>query len=155
MRIGHGYDAHRLEDDRELILGGVTIPFEKGLVGHSDADVLAHALCDALLGAAALGDLGKHFPDCDDQYKNADSMKLLNSVGKMINRKGFTIGNIDATVIAQQPRLMPYIPAMIENIGRALEISVGQISVKATTTEGMGFTGAGQGISAWASVLIQ
>lgn len=154
MRIGHGYDVHRLVEGRRLILGGVDIPYEKGLLGHSDADVLLHAISDALLGAAALGDIGKHFPDNDPAYEGADSLVLLNRVGQLLHQSGYTVGNIDATVLCQAPKLAPHIPTMRENIARALEIPVDAVSVKATTEEKLGFTGAGQGIAAHAVALI-
>ncbi|MCI6488428.1 MAG: 2-C-methyl-D-erythritol 2,4-cyclodiphosphate synthase [Clostridiales bacterium] len=154
MRIGHGYDVHRLVEGRKLILGGVFIPWEKGLLGHSDADVLLHALMDALLGAAALGDIGKHFPDTDEQYRGADSMELLRQVRRILSAQGFTIGNVDCTVLAQRPKLAPHILQMRENIAAALEVSVDRVSVKATTEEGLGFTGEGLGIAAHAVVLI-
>ena len=142
MRIGNGYDVHRLVENRKLILGGVEIPYEKGLLGHSDADVLLHAVMDALLGAAALGDIGKHFPDNDPAYEGADSMKLLEEVGKLLQEKAYFIENIDATVIAQRPKLASYIPQMKKNIANVLGIQEGQVNVKATTEEGLGFTGA-------------
>ena len=148
MRIGSGYDVHKLVEGRKLILGGVEIPYEKGLLGHSDADVLVHAVMDALLGAAALGDIGRHFPDTDPAYKGADSMKLLAHVRKLIEEKGYFIENIDATVIAQRPRLAPYIDQMKANIASVLAISPDQVNVKATTEEGLGFTGHGLGIAA-------
>ena len=154
MRIGHGYDVHRLVEGRRLILGGVDIPYEKGLLGHSDADVLLHAISDALLGAAALGDIGKHFPDNDPTYEGADSLVLLNRVGQLQHQSRYTVGNIDATVLCQAPKLAPHIPTMRENIARALEIPVDSVSVKATTEEKLGFTGAGQGIAAHAVALI-
>lgn len=147
MRIGMGYDVHRLTDDRKLIIGGVEIPYEKGLLGHSDADVLLHAIMDALLGAAALGDIGKHFPDDDPAYKGADSMELLKKVGELINNNSYLIENIDATIIAQAPKMRPYIDNMRQNIADALSIDINQINVKATTEEGLGFTGTGEGIS--------
>lgn len=150
MRVGMGYDVHRLVEDRDLILGGVKIPYEKGLLGHSDADVLLHAIMDALLGAAALGDIGKHFPDSDPQYKGISSIKLLEHVGKLIDEKLYVIGNIDATIIAQRPKMAPHIQTMRENIAQALHIEVDQINIKATTEEGLGFTGTGEGISAQA-----
>ena len=150
VRIGNGYDVHRLVENRKLILGGVEIPYEKGLLGHSDADVLLHAVMDALLGAAALGDIGKHFPDNDPAYEGADSMKLLEEVGKLLQEKAYFIENIDATVIAQRPKLAPYIPEMKKNIARVLGIQEGQVNVKATTEEGLGFTGSGEGISSQA-----
>lgn len=154
MRIGHGYDVHRLVTGRKCILGGVEIAHETGLDGHSDADVLAHAVMDALLGAAALGDIGRHFPDHDPAYAGADSMVLLRQVGQLLAGHGWRIGNIDATVIAQAPRLAPHIGAMRENIAAALGIETGQINVKATTEEKLGFTGAGEGIAAHAVCLI-
>lgn len=155
MRIGTGYDVHRLVEGRRLILGGVDIPFTKGLLGHSDADVLLHAICDAFLGAAALGDIGKHFPDTSSKYKNIDSIILLQQVGQLLKDDGFTIINIDSTIVAQKPKLASYIPAMITNIARTLGIEPEQVSVKATTTEGLGFEGREEGISAQAVVLIQ
>ena len=154
MRIGHGYDVHRLVENRKLILGGVTIPYEKGLLGHSDADVLAHAVADALLGAASLGDIGLHFPDTDPAYSGADSLKLLGAVCQKVASAGYGIGNIDATVIAQRPKLRPYIEAMRENLAAACNIAPNQINVKATTEEGMGFTGAGEGIAAHAVCIL-
>ncbi len=155
MRVGMGYDVHKLVEGRDLIMGGVKIPYEKGLLGHSDADVLLHSISDALLGAAALGDIGKHFPDTDPKYKGADSLKLLEHVGNLIEEKLYVIGNIDATIIAQRPKMAPHIPMMRENIARALRIDVGQVNVKATTEEGLGFTGSGEGISSQAIVLLQ
>lgn len=154
MRIGHGYDVHRLVEGRKLILGGVEIPFEKGLLGHSDADVLAHAVMDALLGAAALGDIGKLFPDSDPAYSGADSLVLLRRVAEVLAEHGYGIGNVDATVLAQRPKLAPYIPEMRERLAAAMGISPGQVSVKATTEEGLGFTGTGEGIAAHAVALI-
>ena len=154
MRIGMGYDVHKLVENRDLILGGVKIPFEKGLLGHSDADVLLHAISDSLLGAAALGDIGKHFPDTDERFKGADSLILLKEVGNLIKIKGYKIGNIDATIIAQKPKMLPYIPTMRENIARVLEIEIDQINIKATTEEGLGFTGAMQGISSQSIALL-
>lgn len=154
MRIGMGYDVHRLTEDRRLILGGVEIPYERGLLGHSDADVLLHAVMDALLGAAALGDIGKHFPDTDPAYKGISSLELLKRVGGLLTEKGFLIENIDSTIIAQAPRMRPYIDAMRENIAEALEMGVEYVSVKATTEEGLGFTGTGEGISAQAVCLL-
>lgn len=154
IRIGHGYDVHRLVPNRALVLGGVTVPFEKGLLGHSDADVLLHAICDSLLGALALGDIGKHFPDSDAQYKNIDSRILLSHVADLIRKKGWQIGNIDATVIAQAPRLSSYIPKMRENIATVLHLPLDAISVKATTEEHLGFTGEGLGIAAHAVCLL-
>ena len=147
MRIGMGYDVHRLVEDRKLIMGGVEIPYEKGLLGHSDADVLLHAIMDALLGAAALGDIGKHFPDTDPAYKGISSVKLLQHVGALLEENRFLIENIDATIIAQAPKMRPYIDQMRENIAAALQIEVEQVNVKATTEEGLGFTGTGEGIS--------
>lgn len=154
MRIGMGYDVHRLVEDRELIIGGVKIPYEKGLLGHSDADVLVHAVMDALLGAAALGDIGKHFPDTDPAYKGADSVFLLKKVGELLEQEGFFIENIDATIIAQAPKMRPYIDKMRENMADALEIDISQINVKATTEEGLGFTGTGEGISSQAICML-
>lgn len=154
MRIGQGYDVHRLVEGRKLIIGGVDIPYEKGLLGHSDADVLLHAVMDALLGAAALGDIGQHFPDSDERYKGISSIALLREVGKILQENGYMIENIDSTVIAQRPKLLPYRPQMAENIAAALGIEKEQVSVKATTEEGLGFTGAGEGISAQAIALI-
>ena len=148
MRIGHGYDVHKLVENRKLILGGVDIPYEKGLLGHSDADVLLHAISDSLLGAAALGDIGKLFPDNDPQYEGADSLVLLQRVYEAVKEKGYEISNIDATVLAQRPKLRPYIDTMRENIAKALDVDVDLISVKATTEEGLGFTGKGEGIAA-------
>ena len=154
MRIGHGYDVHRLVENRKLILGGVEIPHETGLLGHSDADVLTHAVMDALLGALALGDIGKHFPDTDPAYKGADSLKLCEAVREIVCRDGWQIGNVDATVIAQAPKLAPYIPAMRENLANRLGIPVDRISVKATTEEKLGFTGEKLGISTHAVCLL-
>lgn len=150
MRVGMGYDVHKLVEGRDLILGGVKIPHTLGLLGHSDADVLLHAVMDALLGAAALGDIGKHFPDTDPQYKGISSIKLLEHVAKLIEEKGYIVENIDATIIAQKPKMRPYIEEMEKNIAAALHIDVSQINVKATTEEGLGFTGAEQGISSQA-----
>ena len=155
FRIGHGYDVHRLTEERRLILGGVEVPYERGLLGHSDADVLVHAIMDALLGAAALGDLGKLFPDTSAEYKNIDSMLLLDRVCALLKEKNFTIGNIDATVIAQAPKLAPYIGGMRDCLARHCGISVEQVSVKATTEEHLGFTGSGEGIAAHAVCLIE
>ncbi len=155
MRVGHGYDVHALVYGRRLIIGGVDIPFEKGLMGHSDADVLAHAVADALLGAAALGDIGMHFPDNDLRYRNADSIMLLSRVRELILNSGYRIGNIDATVIAERPGLSVHIERMRLNIASALNIEVSQISVKATTEEGLGFSGKGEGIAAHAVALIE
>ena len=154
MRIGHGYDVHRLVEGRDLILGGVKIPYEKGLLGHSDADVLAHAITDALLGAAAKGDIGTWFPDTDPNYKGADSLKLLSFTCAMLRREGYEIGNIDATVLAEAPKLKPHIDAMRRNLASACGIAADQISVKATTEEGLGFTGRGEGIAAHAVCLL-
>ncbi len=154
MRIGQGYDVHRLCENRALIIGGVNIPYEKGLLGHSDADVLLHAIADALLGAAALGDIGKHFPDTDERYKGADSLKLLESVGDLLAQNGYRIINVDATIIAQKPKMSPHILQMRENIAVALKTDANNISVKATTEEGLGFTGKEEGISALAECLI-
>lgn len=155
MRIGHGYDVHRLTDGRKLILGGVDIPFEKGLLGHSDADVLAHAITDALLGAAAMGDIGKLFPDTDPAFKGADSLRLLAEVVRLLTDAGYRIGNIDATVLAQRPKLSPHIPQMRQNLADACGVSVDAVSVKATTEEGLGFTGEGLGIAAHAVCLLE
>ena len=155
LRIGHGYDVHKLVSERKLILGGVEIPYEKGLLGHSDADVLLHAISDALLGAAALGDIGKHFPDTDAAYKNADSLVLLSRVNDIIKSAGYQVSNIDATVIAQAPKLSPYIVDMIENIAKTLNISKEDINIKATTEEKLGFTGRKEGISAHAVCIIE
>lgn len=148
MRIGHGYDVHRLSENRKLILGGVEIPYEKGLLGHSDADVLTHAVMDAFLGALALGDIGKHFPDNDPKYKGADSIKLLEHVYRLINERGYKLGNLDAVILAQAPKLSPYIEKMRENIAKACKCEISQVSVKATTEEKMGFTGDGSGMAA-------
>jgi 2-C-methyl-D-erythritol 2,4-cyclodiphosphate synthase len=155
MRIGHGYDVHRLVEGRRLIIGGVDIPYEKGLLGHSDADVLLHAIADAILGAVALGDIGKHFPDTDPRFKGADSLKLLEHVGRLANDKGYRIGNLDATIIAQRPKMAPHIPAMRANIARVLLCDVDRVNVKATTTEELGFCGRGEGIAAHAVALLQ
>ncbi len=154
MHIGMGYDVHRLTENRDLIIGGVKIPYEKGLLGHSDADVLLHAVMDALLGAAALGDIGKHFPDTDPKYKGADSMMLLREVGRMLSENHFLIENIDATIIAQAPKMRPYIDEMRQNIADGLDIDISQVNVKATTEEGLGFTGEGLGISSQAICLL-
>lgn len=154
MRIGMGYDVHKLVEDRDLILGGVKIPYELGLAGHSDADVLVHAIMDALLGAAALGDIGTHFPDTDPAYKGADSLKLLEHVGALLSERNYYIQNIDATIIAQRPKMAPHIMTMRENIASRLGISVEQVNVKATTEEGLGFTGEGKGISSQAICLL-
>ncbi len=154
MRIGHGYDVHKLVSGRKCIIGGVTIPHETGLLGHSDADVLLHAVMDALLGACAMGDIGQLFPDTDPQYKGADSLALLREVGARLAQKGWMLGNLDATVLAQAPKLAPHIPAMRENIAQALGVSIDCISVKATTEEGLGFTGSKEGIAAHAVCLL-
>ena len=154
MRIGHGYDVHRLVEGRKLIMGGVDIPWEKGLLGHSDADVLLHAIADAILGAIGEGDIGRHFPDTDPAYKGADSLKLLEHVGTLAASKGFVLGNLDATIIAQMPKMAPHIAQMRENIARVLSAAVEQVNVKATTEEGLGFSGTGEGISAHAVVLM-
>ena len=155
MRIGMGYDVHRLVENRKLIIGGVEIPYEKGLLGHSDADVLLHAVMDALLGAAALGDIGKHFPDTDPAYKGISSLKLLEHVGDLLEKEGYTVGNIDATIIAQKPKMAPHIPAMRANVARVLGIEENQINIKATTEEHLGFTGREEGISAQAVCLLE
>ncbi|MDE7423667.1 MAG: 2-C-methyl-D-erythritol 2,4-cyclodiphosphate synthase [Lachnospiraceae bacterium] len=155
MRIGMGYDVHRLVENRKLIIGGVEISYEKGLLGHSDADVLLHAIMDALLGAAALGDIGKHFPDTDSKYKGASSITLLKHVGDMLEDKLYVIGNIDATIIAQMPKMRPYIDQMRKNIANALSIEEDRVNVKATTEEGLGFTGTGEGISAQAICVLE
>ena len=154
MRIGHGYDVHRLVTGRKLILGGVDIPHHLGLLGHSDADVVTHALMDALLGAAALGDIGEHFPDTDPAYRGISSVELLKRVGALLEEKGYVIVNIDATIIAQRPKLKDYRPQMVQNIAAALGIPADRVSVKATTEEGLGFTGSGEGISAQAITLL-
>ena len=155
MRIGHGYDVHRFAEDRKLIIGGVEIEYEKGLLGHSDADVLLHAVSDALLGAAGLGDIGKHFPDTDPKYKGADSLELLRVVAQRVKEAGYRVSNIDVTMIAQKPKLKDYIVTMAENIACDLNISVNQVNVKATTEEKLGFTGNGEGAAAHAVVLIE
>ena len=154
MRVGMGYDVHRLVEDRPLILGGVEIPYEKGLLGHSDADVLLHAIMDALLGAAALGDIGKHFPDTDAAYKGASSIKLLEHVGKLLEEKCYMIDNIDATIIAQKPKMRGYFDTVRKNVADTLGIELDQVNIKATTEEGLGFTGSGEGISSQASCSI-
>lgn len=154
MRIGHGYDVHRLVVGRKLIVGGVDIPYEKGLLGHSDADVLLHAIADAVLGSLGEGDIGRHFPDTDPAFKGADSLKLLAHVMSLADGLGYELGNLDATIIAQRPRMAPHIPAMRENIARVLNGTAGQVNVKATTEEGLGFTGSEEGISAHAVVLM-
>ncbi|MCZ8430321.1 2-C-methyl-D-erythritol 2,4-cyclodiphosphate synthase [Clostridioides difficile] len=154
MRIGLGYDVHKLTEDRKLIIGGVEIPHDKGLLGHSDADVLIHAIMDSILGALALGDIGKHFPDTDEEYKGADSMKLLEHVYNLITSKGYKIGNIDSTIIAQSPKMAPYIESMRSNISKALNTDIDNINIKATTEEGLGFTGAKQGIASQSICLL-
>ena len=155
MRIGHGYDVHQLVEGRDLIIGGVNIPHCTGLLGHSDADVLLHAISDALLGALALGDIGKHFPDTDEEYRGADSLELLVCIFELVKEKGYEISNIDATILAQEPKLAPYIPQMRLNIARALEIELEQVNVKATTEEELGFTGEKKGIAAHAVCLVR
>ena len=155
MRIGHGYDVHKLVEGRDLILGGVKIPYEKGLLGHSDADVLLHAISDALLGAAGLGDIGVHFPDTDPKYKGADSLLLLQTVGQKVKAQGYRISNIDVTMIAQKPKLKDYIPQMVQNIARVLELESSRVNVKATTEEKLGFTGEGLGMSCHAVCLLE
>lgn len=155
MQIGFGFDVHRMVEGRKLIIGGVEIPFKKGLLGHSDADVLSHAIADALLGAAALGDIGKHFPDTDMKYKDISSLKLLRLTIELLGEKGFNLINIDSTVVLEKPKIASYIQAMRENIANALGVKIEVISVKATTTEGLGFTGTGEGASAYAVALIQ
>lgn len=155
MRVGMGYDVHRLTAGRKLILGGVEIPYGKGLLGHSDADVLVHAVMDALLGAAALGDIGKHFPDTDPEYEGVSSIRLLEHVGRVLDEKGYVIENIDATIVAQRPKMRPYIEQMRENIATALRIETDQVNVKATTEEGLGFTGTGEGISSQAVCAVE
>lgn len=155
IRIGHGYDVHRLVEDRKLILGGVEIPFERGLLGHSDADVLLHAISDALLGAVALGDIGKHFPDTDPRYAGADSILLLKEVVQLVRNEGYQVGNLDATILCQRPKLAGFIAAMRENIAACCEIPVSDVSVKATTEEKLGFTGSGDGIAVHAVALLE
>ena len=154
IKIGHGYDVHKLVEGRDLIIGGVNIPHNLGLLGHSDADVLLHAISDSLLGALALGDIGKHFPDTDEQYKDANSLELLACVYELLKERGYEVGNVDATVLAEEPKLAPYIPQMRLNIARALEVELDYISVKATTEEGLGFTGEKKGIAAHAVCLV-
>jgi 2-C-methyl-D-erythritol 2,4-cyclodiphosphate synthase len=154
MRVGHGYDVHQMVEERKLILGGVEIPYDRGLLGHSDADVLVHAIMDALFGAAAMGDIGRAFPDNDPAYENIDSMILLSRTLEMLRQRGWQVGNVDATIIAQRPKLMPYIPAMTARIAEVLEVEPDQVNVKATTEEKLGFTGRGEGISAHAVALI-
>ena len=155
MRIGHGYDVHRLVEDRKLILGGVEVPYERGLLGHSDADVLAHAVMDALLGAAAMGDIGQHFPDSDPAYKGADSLKLLDHVISLLEQKGWRVGNVDATVIAQRPKLAGFIPQMRANLSARMRVDEDRVNVKATTEEKLGFTGTGEGMSCHAVCLLE
>lgn len=155
MRIGHGYDVHQLTEGRKLILGGVEIPFERGLLGHSDADVLTHAVMDALLGAAGLGDIGKAFPDTDQAYAGADSLGLLDTVMEMLRAAGFRVGNVDATILAQRPKLAPHIPQMRENLARRMGVPVDRVNVKATTEEKLGFTGSGAGMAAHAVCLLE
>jgi len=150
IRIGTGYDVHRLVDGRRLVIGGVDIPYEKGLLGHSDADVLLHAVCDALLGAAGLGDIGRHFPDTDPRFKGISSLKLLGEVSRLLGEKGFRVNNIDATIVAERPKMAPHIPAMTANIAAAVKAGPGAVNVKATTTEGLGFAGKGEGMAAYA-----
>lgn len=154
MRVGLGYDVHKLVENRRLILGGVDIPYEKGLLGHSDADVLLHAIMDAMLGAAALGDIGKHFPDTDEAYKGISSMKLLEHTVALIKECGYTVGNIDATIIAQRPKMAPHIEAMRKNVAEAVGVPIENINIKATTEEGLGFTGSGEGIASQAVCLL-
>lgn len=155
MRIGMGYDVHRLVEDRDLIIGGEKIEYEYGLLGHSDADVLLHAIMDALLGAAALGDIGTHFPDTDERYRGISSVRLLAYVDQLLEENGYSVGNIDATIIAQQPKMAPYIPKMRENIANTLGLELNQVNIKATTEEGLGFTGSGDGISAQAVCILE
>ena len=155
MRIGHGYDVHRLVEGRRLILGGVEVPFDKGLLGHSDADVLTHAVMDALLGAAGLGDIGRHFPDTDPAYAGADSLKLLDHVVELLEAHGWQAGNVDATILAQRPKLAPYLEQMRENLAARMKVEPGQVNVKATTEEKLGFTGAEEGIAAHAVCLLE
>ena len=155
VRVGQGFDVHQLVAGRKLVIGGVEIPYERGLLGHSDADVLLHAICDALLGAAALGDIGKHFPDSDPRYKGIDSRELLRHVAALLRERGYTVGNVDATLIAQAPRMAPHIPKMVQNIAADLGLDADQVNVKATTTEELGFTGRGEGIAAQAVCLIE
>ena len=155
MRVGMGYDVHKLVENRKLILGGVEIPYEYGLLGHSDADVLVHAIMDALLGAAALRDIGRHFPDNDPAYEGADSIELLKKVGEMLEERMYLIENIDATIIAQRPKMLPHIPQMVKNVAEALGLEENQVNIKATTEEGLGFTGSGDGISAQAVCILE
>ena len=154
IRVGYGYDVHRLVEERKLILGGVEIPFKKGLLGHSDADVLLHAVTDAMFGAAAMGDIGSHFPDTDPKYKGADSLLLLKECGKLLKQAGWQVENIDSTIVAQRPKLLPYVPQMRENIARVLDLTIDQVSIKGKTEEGLGFTGNGEGIAVHAVCLI-
>lgn len=154
IRVGQGFDVHQLVEGRPCIIGGVTIPYEKGLLGHSDADVLLHTVSDAVLGALALGDIGKHFPDSDPAYKDADSVKLMEHVWNLAKERGYKLGNVDCTIIAQQPKMLPYIPQMVDNIARILEADAAQVNVKATTTEKLGFAGRGEGIAAQAVVCL-
>ena len=154
MRIGHGYDVHRLVEDRDLILGGVSIPYEKGLLGHSDADVLTHAIMDALLGAAGMGDIGRHFPDTDPAYAGADSLKLLAAVVEKLAEAGWEIGNVDSTIVAQRPKLAPHLPLMQQNLASVMKVRPDQVNVKATTEEKLGFTGSGEGMAAHAVALL-
>ncbi len=154
IRIGHGFDVHRLTSERKMVLGGVTIPYEKGLLGHSDADVLTHAICDAILGALAAGDIGHHFPDNDPSYKGIESLRLLETVMTLCRERGYRLGNLDATIIAQRPKLAPHLPSMAENIARCCAAQDGSVNLKATTTEELGFEGRGEGISAHAVVLL-
>lgn len=155
MRVGNGYDVHRLVEGRKLVMGGVVIPHEKGLLGHSDADVLVHAVCDALLGAAGLGDIGRHFPDTDERYKGIASLKLLGEVHRLLHAKGMQVNNIDATIVAERPKMAPHILAMINNIAAAVAVGPQAVNIKATTTEGLGFTGRGEGIAAYAVCTIE
>lgn len=155
MRVGQGFDVHQLVEGRKLIVGGVDIPYERGLLGHSDADVLLHAICDALLGAAGLGDIGRHFPDSDPRYKGIDSRRLLREVARQLREKGWRVANLDATIIAQAPKMAPHIPQMVENIAADLEAAADCVNVKATTTERLGFTGRGEGVAAQAVCLIE
>ena len=155
VRIGHGYDVHRLVEDRDLIIGGEKIEYEYGLLGHSDADVLLHAIMDALLGAAALGDIGTHFPDTDERYRGISSVRLLAYVDQLLEENGYSVGNIDATIIAQRPKMAPYIPKIRENIANTLGLELNQVNIKATTEEGLGFTGSGDGISAQAVCILE
>jgi 2-C-methyl-D-erythritol 2,4-cyclodiphosphate synthase len=154
MRVGTGYDVHRLVDGRKLIIGGVDIPHGKGLFGHSDADVLLHAVCDAILGAAGLGDIGKHFPDTDQRFKGISSLKLLGEVGRLLAEKGFRLNNLDATIVAERPKMAPHIAAMAANIAAALQVDAAAVNIKATTTEGLGFAGRGEGIASYAACTI-